>query len=502
MSIPTTIRVPFVYVEFDESRAYSGPALLKYKVLILAERLSTGTKAVNEISAVTSADQAATYFGAGSVIHRMFQAWFQNNKLVEVFGQGIEEATGNKAAASIVFTGTATAAGTVYAYIDGTTIQVAVESGDAAADVSSALATAIIAVTSLPVTCDGTTTPGTAVVTCRTNGTVGNELDIRLNYNDGEELPAGITAVVAGSGHQATLSGGTGTPDWSSTSPLSSWGDTWFNIIIGSVKDATNMTLIETELADRFGALRMIDGIYISSQRGTLSGLASYGNGRNSPHVIMLENGGKLGVGGPTSSWWIAAGAGGRIATEAEIDPARPFQTLQIIGALQPDITEQFTLAERNTLLYDGIATIRPSSGGAVQIERAITMYQTNAAGAADIAYLNSNTLFTLMYIRYDWRNIILTKYPRAKLANDGVMVAPGQQIMTPSVGRAEAIARARTWEFLGLVENIDQFKQDLVVTRSISDPDRLDFLLPPDLINQLRVVGSTIQFLLESPTI
>jgi hypothetical protein len=38
--------------------------------------------------------------------------------------------------------------------------------------------------------------------------------------------------------------------------------------------------------------------------------------------------------------------------------------------------------------------------------------------------------------------------------------------------------------EELGLVENFDQFKTDLVVERNASDPNRLDFLLPPDIIN------------------
>ena len=47
------------------------------------------------------------------------------------------------------------------------------------------------------------------------------------------------------------------------------------------------------------------------------------------------------------------------------------------------------------------------------------------------------------------------------------------------------------------LVEGIDQFKNDLVVERNAQDVNRLDFLLGPDLINQLRVIGAQIQFLL-----
>ena len=59
------------------------------------------------------------------------------------------------------------------------------------------------------------------------------------------------------------------------------------------------------------------------------------------------------------------------------------------------------------------------------------------------------------------------------------------------------AIAKFRQWEEQGLVEGIDQFKADLIVERNISDVNRLDFMLPPDLINQLRVTGVKIGFLL-----
>jgi phage tail sheath gpL-like len=126
-------------------------------------------------------------------------------------------------------------------------------------------------------------------------------------------------------------------------------------------------------------------------------------------------------------------------------------------------------------------------------------MYQTNSLGADDIAYLDANTLFTIMYLRYDFRTQILSRYPRAKLANDGVQIGPGQQVMTPKLGKSEAINIFRGWETLGLVEGIDTFKRDLICVRSTTDPNRLEWILPPDLVNQFRVGAATIQFLLES---
>jgi phage tail sheath gpL-like len=99
------------------------------------------------------------------------------------------------------------------------------------------------------------------------------------------------------------------------------------------------------------------------------------------------------------------------------------------------------------------------------------------------------------MYIRHDWRDYVLRKYPRHKLADDGTRYGIGQAVVTPVVMKAEAIAKFREWEDLGLVENIDNFKANLIAERNASDPNRMDVLLPPDLVNQLRIVANKIQF-------
>jgi phage tail sheath gpL-like len=157
-------------------------------------------------------------------------------------------------------------------------------------------------------------------------------------------------------------------------------------------------------------------------------------------------------------------------------------------------VGERFTDSERNSLLFDGIATTKVVVSDMV-VERLITTYQKNAAGADDISYLDVETLFTLMFVRHDWADLVRRKYPRAKLADDGTRYGPGQVVVTPNLMKAEAINRFRDWEQLGLVENADQFKTDIISERNISDPNRLDMLLPPDLINQLRIVANKIQF-------
>jgi phage tail sheath gpL-like len=66
---------------------------------------------------------------------------------------------------------------------------------------------------------------------------------------------------------------------------------------------------------------------------------------------------------------------------------------------------------------------------------------------------------------------------------------------MTPKKMKAEMVALAGDWAELGLIESVTQFKKDLVVDIDPNDPNRLNMILPPDLVNQLRVMASRIDF-------
>jgi phage tail sheath gpL-like len=131
-----------------------------------------------------------------------------------------------------------------------------------------------------------------------------------------------------------------------------------------------------------------------------------------------------------------------------------------------------------------------------VALERLITTYQRNAVGSPDVAYLDATTRFTLMYLRYSFV-VRMARFARYKLAHDGIQYAAGQAVMTPRMGKAEALAWFQDMINLALVEDLTQFKRDLVVEMDATDVNRLNFLLPPDLINQLIGRAAKMSFLL-----
>ncbi len=481
--IPSNQREPFVAVEFDSSRAQQGPSILAYRGLIIGQKLAAGSQAANTLVRVTNADQVIPLAGRGSMLHRMAIAWFASNKSTEAWlGVLADDGAGVAATATLTVGGPATADGTIPLYLGGVRLTVGVLKDQIANTIATNIAAVINANPDLPVT--AAAVGAVVTLTFRHKGLVGNSYDVRHSFRYGEALPAGMTlAIVA-------MAGGTTAP--SLTNLIAAMADMWFHVIAHPYTDATNLGAIETELASRANAMRAMDGIAITSMSGNFSAHTTLGAARNSAYSYIVAQPGPSPLTPPME---FAAETAALVSLYAQQDPARPMQTLAMSHAVAPAETDLWSPEERNLFLFDGIATTLVAAGAVVQMSRIISTYQVNASGADDTAYLDVTTVLTLMYLRYDFRNRIRSRYPRHKLANDGTRYGAGQAIITPKLGKAEAIGWFREKEEQGLVEGFDQFKRDLVCVRSVADPNRLEWVLPTDLINFLAVSAASIQF-------
>jgi phage tail sheath gpL-like len=179
-------------------------------------------------------------------------------------------------------------------------------------------------------------------------------------------------------------------------------------------------------------------------------------------------------------------------------DPARPLQTLALNNIKPAPLNNRFNVLETNSLAGAGLATQRTGSDNQPMISRESTTYQLNLYGQGDDAYELVTTLATLARLLRNQKHAITSKFPRHKLANDGTRFGPGQAIVTPGIVKAELIAQYRQDEFNGLVEDTRNFKRFLLVERDPNNPNRLNVLYPPDLINQLRIFAVLAQFRLQ----
>lgn len=480
--IPATTLVPYTWVEFDATGARPSGGVQPYKLLCVGQKMAAGTRPELEPVLITREAQAITDFGEGSQLHNMVQAVLANSLAAELWCIAIDDAGGSTAAQwTITLAGNATAAGTFFLYVANRRMQVGVASGDGPDDYGQAMADAINALGELPFTAAYAT--NVVTLTAKNAGTLGNSIDIRFNYLQGEEFPAGVTAPVIAN----SVAGATDPDITEIWTPLA---DEHYNVFAVSMNDTATLAALETELASRGNATRAIDAVSILSVRDTQPNLITLAGGRNSPWMTVIGE-----EDSPSSPWEIAAAAAAHVTVSGSADPALPFQNLRLVGIGSPRTTKRFTLQEREQLLLNGIATIKSDVAGNVLIERLRTTYTQTDLGAPDDTYSDLNTALTQGYFRWDLRNQLLTRFPRHKLADDGVRIPAGQAIVTPSVLRAEVVAIGRGWADRLLLEDFEGFKKSVVVTRDVAaDPNRLDVLIAPDFVNQLRVVRALVQ--------
>lgn len=482
--IPVNLLTPGQYVEFDNSKAVGGLVNETARILLFAPKLSTGTAEANKAVQVTNASEGVTLCGLGSVGAAMLSAVFSVTRTIETWLVPIEDPSGGAAATgTVTVSGTAIEAGTISLYVAGTLLQIGASLGQTAAETAKAIAAAVNEEAELPVT--ATVEDGVVTLTARHKGTIGNDIDIRTNFYSGEKDVAGLAVVCK------PLSGGAGVADLAEA--ISLLDETQYNTMISPWADDSVLKALETELDKRWGPLYQNDGHLHVAFRGTVGEINTKLAERNNPHVTMwtAEKDGE-----PEPIYLKAALAGAVCAYYLDIDPARPVQTLVLTGRLPAPVGKRFSREERNNILSYGGATTKVDSGGNVIIERAVTTYTKNAStGITDPSYRDIETMATLSRLRYQVRARIALKYPRYKLAGDETEIPPGQAMVTPKLIKAELVALHSDWIDAGLVEDVDTFKDELIVERNSSDVNRVDVLLPPNLVNQFRVFASKIEF-------
>lgn len=494
-NIPNTIRTPGAYTEIDNSRALQGLYPNPHKALIIAQRMSTGTKPAEALVAITRDNLADGYFGAGSILARMCNNFKVNNPNTELYALPLSYTAGTiKASAHANFSVAMAAATANYddnlcLMINGTYIPITITSAMSGQAIASQVLTTVNTSTySTLGVYVSTIVGGSCVFLAMQSGSCGNYFDVRLNYYNYQSNPRGFSRDLS----TMVFAGGDANP-----SLADAWAvidDQQFQYIIQPYTDATSLISIEGELEDRFGPLIDLQGHGFTAAKGTQASCTTLGNARNSPFNTIM---GVYDSPTPPEIWATALGAVS--ANALNQDPARPLHTLKLKGIMPPPVSTRFTRSERDTLLYDGIATYIVDTGGNVLIERCITTYQANGLGIPDPSYLDIETLATLNEIRYQYKSRMVSSFiaPRFKLVDDGNPIQPGSYTVSPNVIKSEIIALFTTLRDAGLIENLDDFIINLVVERDTTDTSRINVLLPPDITNQFRILGTLIQFLL-----
>jgi phage tail sheath gpL-like len=448
--------------------------------------------------------EADQQFGIGSEISSMVRAFLANNFAQEMWCLPVPPAPGSTAAsANVQILTPATEAGTLHLYVAGHHIDnVNVRTTDTVAQIAATLAAGINEDPTLPVVATQGTSPDddTVTITCKTPGINGNDITLQLNYYGkvgGQETPPGVTLTVParlGQGTGGVV--GAGIPDYDLA--ISAMGEHEFEYITLPHTDSNTLFDWEQEFSfgdsGRWGWMRQLYGHLFCAKRDTYSNLIIYGETRNMGTTSIM--GIEPEAASPSYEW--AAAYCAKAARALTNDPARPLQTLRLDRMLAAQPERRFNLPELNSLAGVGIATQKTGTDNIPRIMRETTTAQLNEYGQSDDAYELVTTLATIARLIRNQRQALTSKFPRHKLGNDGIRVGVGQKLVTPKSIKAELVAQYRIDEFNGLVEDVTAFKEHLLVERDSNNPNRCNILYPPDLVNQLRVLGVLVQFRLQ----
>jgi phage tail sheath gpL-like len=506
-NIPANIKVPLYYVEVDPSMA--GLPSINLRALMVGIMTSDGSATPDVPVPIGSQSMADAFFGPGSELSRMFQAYYSNNFANEVWGLPVAEPVAATAATgTITITTPAAAAGTLHLFISGTHIPVNIMTTDTLDDISTAIADAInnyedptysAPHTSLPVTAvAGTAGSGLVTLTARWKGESGNEINVMVNYYGtigSEILPPGLGITLPATGF---LSGGAGVPDFANA--ISALGDEPYEYVALGYTDSDTMFAWDQEYGftdtGRWGWQRQLYGHIFFAKRDTYSNLIVWGN--QGTQNSAVESVMAMDQTSPSASYEWAAAYAAKAQRALINDPARPLQALTLNNIKMAPKHQRYNWPELNALASNGLAIQQAGSDGQPMILREQTTYQLNLWGQTDDAYELVTTLSTLAKLFRNQKQAITSKFPRSKLADDGTKFGPGQAIVTPGIIKAELVSEYQIDMWNGLVENLRAFKANLIVERDPNDPNRLNVLYPPDLINQLRIFAVLAQFRLQ----
>jgi len=465
-SIPSSIRKPGKYFEFNTRLAVRTlPANLQ-RVLIVGQKTATGTQAALAAVDIFSDRQASDFFGPGSMLHLMCKAAITAYPYLALSAIALDDAgAGVAASGTVTITGPATAAGVLSVKVANQQIDVAITNADTPTIIAAALVAQIGKQPDLPVTAAAAL--GVVTLTAKHKGTLGNEIKVSAEVTSG----IGVTAVVV-----AMAAGATDPDIATALAPAFAAGH---DIIVTPYNAQADLVKLRTHLDAVSGPLeqRGADGVY--GYTGTLAGATTLAGLVNSGRIT-----GALLPSTLSLSYELAAAYGAVIASEE--DPSRPLNTLELKGIAVPPVANRLSRTEQENALHNGVTPLEVGPGDRVQIVRAITTYTLDAQAIPDISLLDLTTIRTLDYVRKAVRERIALRFPRDKLSD-----------RTPPKVRSEILDVLYKLEELEIVEAVEANKAGLIVERDLQDPNRLNGKIPADVVNGLHVFAGRIDLLL-----
>ncbi|NLT22610.1 MAG: phage tail protein [Syntrophorhabdus sp.] len=470
-NIPSSIRKPGKYFEFNTKLAVRTLPNNKQRMLIVGQRTSAGTVAEKIPTRVFSDKEAEVYFGAGSMCHLLARAAITANPYLDLTVIALDDASaGQPAVGTVTLGASASGSGVLTLYVGTHKVEIAIATSTAAAAVAAALEAELDKHPDLPVTAsvDG----AVVTLTAKNKGLCGNDIHLSYVLTNVSTLTVSISAMASGATNPTLADA------------LAVVFGEKYDIIASPYNNQTDLTTLKTHLDSVSGPMEQRPGVGVYGMNAALSTVTTLTGQVNSGRILCAYHRYTAATLVQSMPYEIAAAFGAVMAWEE--DPARPLNTLALTGITPANIADRLSRTEQETLLYNGASPIEVGPGETVQIARAISTYLQDAQGIDDVSLLDITTIRTLDYVRKAVRERISLRFPREKLSSK-----------TPPKVRAEILDVLLLLQELEMVEEVEANKDALIVERDLQDVNRLNARIPADVVNGLHVFAGRIDLLL-----
>ena len=477
-------KVPGIYLQVALGVGPRASGSAARTVALLGNKLSSGSMNIEQEYPVTSPEDVEAYAGSGSELHTMYLAAIAANPTARLSIIAIAESAGANASRSVLFTGTATKAGTAYVRCLGEILQVPVASGDTAAVLAARVNTYVNNKSYWPVTTGVAT--ATVTATAKQKGPRGNFVRFSIDIDGG----IGITVPAVAADF---LSGGA-----TSDSPqnvldvLAAVRRTYFAV---PYSDSTNLGLVKTHLDAQ-------DEPTIAHRKTAIFG--SVDTIGNTTTLSTAMNFARM-----QCAWLRNADVPPGMLAAALASVRAGAESLKIsanhngrdVPGIPPQAFSSWVASsgEQVTALDNGITPLVPSSATTLAILRSVTCKSQDSGGRPDYRTLDTTKVVVSDEIAdrgelyfYDFRDWNADVEPP-----EGVSPAPNT--LVPSLVKQGWVGILRDMETDGHVSrgSVDANLDGIQVELSTTSSGRFNTIVPFDVIEgfnqlsgQLRQVG------------
>jgi len=485
-NVPDALRYPGAYIEINGNQAGLGGDLPK--MLLVGQKLATGTAPAGEITLCANVPDAIAKAGAGSMLAQMAARYRNVDTNFDLYLLPYSDnAAGVMATGTIEVTSPATASGMLALYIGQRLVTVGINLGMTAAQIATAIAAAITAAgTDVPVTVAAAL--AVVTLTARHKGTCGNGIDIRLSIY-GEPVPAGLVLDIT------AMADGAGDPAPGDLAAII--GQRWFRYVCLGINDAATLAAWHAESQRRYQPPVQAGFRAFTAYHGDYASGAAFGETKNYEHIadlyLDLE---------PALPWEAAAVLAAAAAPRLYNNPVISLEGVPLPGLIGTSGYNDFT--QGNSLLFKGMSVMEVGTDGSCTIKRLISMYQTRSDGTADDAYLDINIAEVMERIRYEQRIGAIQRFRGTVAAKTNEGYRPGLPITTEDSVRAYLLSLYKNTLMAeyGWVQGYDYYKSSLVVNQNADNPSRFDFADNPVVNSPFYILAGKSSFRKAVPTV